>query len=158
MNVQPGSPLAPVYSLPARRGGDPYSVANGRDERRELVCWVATRVRVGRLQGMMPSPPLRDGYNKNGIGPPFTSTRCPTRGWGSSGIPALQAIQCRLCLLSILRSFGVQIDFFLATCQPFFGVLPLAPSEVTIYEVAFENAGSRCEEYCSPNRYQRRTV
>jgi len=43
--------LAPVYSLPARRGGDPYSVANERDERLELVCWVATMVRVGRLRG-----------------------------------------------------------------------------------------------------------
>ena len=72
MNVQPGSPLAPVYSLPARRGGDPYSVANGRAERRELVCWVATRVRVGRLQGVVPSRPLRDGHNENGIGPVFT--------------------------------------------------------------------------------------
>jgi hypothetical protein len=102
--------------------------------------------------------PLRDGHNENGIGPLFTSTRCPTRGWGSSGIPALQAIQCGLCLVSILRSFGVQTDFFLATCQSFSRVLPLALSEVTIYEVAFENAGSRCEEYCSPNRYQRRTV
>jgi hypothetical protein len=56
MNVQPEvHHLAPVYSLPARRGGDPYSVANGRDARLELVCWVATRVRVGRLQGMVPS-------------------------------------------------------------------------------------------------------